>query len=67
MLNLGFIHEAIAEKLGNRECLVFRDRRFTWDDVVDRTRRLATVLKEYNLGCFRERRDLLGWQSGQDH
>ncbi len=67
MLNLGFIHEAIAEKLGNRECLVFRDRRFTWDDVSDRTRRLATVLKEYNLGCFRKRRDLLGWQSGQDH
>ncbi len=67
MLNLGFIHEAIAEKLGNRECLVFRNRRFTWDDVSDRTRRLAAVLKEYNLGCYRERRDLRGWQSGQDH
>lgn len=67
MLNLAIVHEAIAEVAAERECLVFRDRRFTWADVTDRTRRLGVALRDHGLGCFRERSDLKGWQSGQDH
>jgi fatty-acyl-CoA synthase len=67
MLNLAVIHEAIAAAIPERECLVFRDRRFTWAQITDRTRRLADVLRRHGLGCRRERGGLQGWESGQDH
>jgi len=67
MLNLAAIHEAIAAAVPDRECLVFRDRRLSWADVTDRTRRLADVLRSRGLGCHRERQDLEPWESGQDH
>ncbi len=66
-LNLGHIHEAIAQAVPDRECLVFRDRRFTWSQVTDRTRRLASVLRAHGLGCRTERAGLANWESGQDH
>ena len=46
MFNLAAIHEAIAAAIPERECLVFRDRRLTWAQFTDRTRRLASVLRE---------------------
>ena len=67
MYNLARLHEAIAEAIPDRECLVFRDRRFTWQQVTDRSRRLANVLSSAGLGCHRERADLENWESGQDH
>jgi fatty-acyl-CoA synthase len=48
-------------------CLVFRDRRLTWHEVTDRTRRLANHLLGAGLGCHTERDQLEGHQSGQDH
>jgi len=67
MYNLARIHEAVAEVLPDRECLVFRDRRITWREMTDRTRRLASVLKTAGLGCHTERDQLENWESGQDH
>jgi fatty-acyl-CoA synthase len=67
MFNLAVIHEAIAAGIPERECLIFRDRRFSWGDVTDRTRRLADVLRRHGLGCHRERGELASWESGQDH
>ena len=67
MFNLAWLHEAIAAKAPARECLVFRDRRLSWADVTDRTRRLADVLHGAGLGCHRERSGLANWESGQDH
>ncbi|MGH0038198.1 MAG: acyl-CoA synthetase [Myxococcota bacterium] len=67
MFNLATIHEALAAATPDRECLVFRDRRFSWAQVTDRTRRLASVLRAHGLGCHRERDGLSGWESGQDH
>ena len=67
MINLGLIHEAIAEVIPDRECLVFRDRRFSWREVRDRSRRLADVLRSHGLGAARERTELQNWESGQDH
>ncbi len=65
--NLARLHEAIAEVIPDRECLVFRDRRFSWGEVTDRSRRLADVLRSAGLGCHRERDELANWESGQDH
>lgn len=67
MLNLAAIHEAIADAVPDRECIVFRDRRLRYADVTDRTRRLASVLRAHGLGCHRERSELQNWESGQDH
>lgn len=67
MLNLAVIHEAIAEAIPERECLVHRDRRLTWAQVTDRSRRLGDLLRTHGLGCRRSRAELENWESGQDH
>jgi len=46
---------------------VIRDRRLTWGQVAERTRRLANVLHAAGLGCHVERDRLARWESGQDH
>ena len=64
---VGAVHEAIAATRPDDECLVFRDRRLTWHDVTDRTRRLANHFQAQGLGCHVERAELQNWESGQDH
>jgi 3-oxocholest-4-en-26-oate---CoA ligase len=66
-LNLAALHEAIAAAVPDRECLVWRDRRLTWADVTDRTRRLAGVLAAHGLGVRDEGPDRPGWVSPHDH
>ncbi len=66
-MNLARLHEAIAAAIPERECLVFRDRRYSFSQVAERTRRLAAVLRHHGLGCRRERAGLHGFESGQDH
>ncbi len=61
------VHEAIAESRPDAECLVFRDRRFTWAEVTERTRRLANYLIGAGLGVHTERPELARHESGQDH
>ncbi|MEY2446044.1 MAG: hypothetical protein QOE00_2624 [Ilumatobacteraceae bacterium] len=61
------VHEAIAASRPDAECLVFRDRRLTWAEVTERTRRLANHLLDAGLGVHTERSALTGHQSGQDH
>lgn len=65
--NLAEIHEAIAGALPDRECLIFRDRRLTWSEFTERTRRLANLLIGEGLHVHHERTQLAGWESGQDH
>jgi len=65
--NLAALNEAIAAAIPERECLVFRDRRFTWAQFADRTRRLGNYLGGRGLGCRQERAELLNFESGQDH
>jgi fatty-acyl-CoA synthase len=67
MFNLAAIHEAIAAAIPERECLVFRDRRLTWAQMTDRTRRLASVLRDAGLGSSTPRSELKNWESGQSH
>jgi len=66
-LNLAAVHEAVAAVVLERECIVWRDRRLTWADVTDRTRRLAGVLADAGLGCHGRLADLDGWTSPHDH
>jgi acyl-CoA synthetase (AMP-forming)/AMP-acid ligase II len=66
-LSLAEVHEAIGATRPDQECLVFRDRRLTWSQVQDRTRRLANHLIAEGHGCRTERSDLAGHESGQDH
>lgn len=65
--NLADIHEAVSATCPDRECLVWRDRRFTYREVTDRTRRLANFLASRGLGVREQRSALHGWESGQSH
>ncbi len=66
-LNLAEVHEAVTAANPDRECIVWGDRRLTYAEVTDRTRRLAHVLSAHGLGCHSERAALAGHESGQDH
>ena len=66
-MNLAVINEAISETIPDREAIVFRDRRFTYDDFNRRTRQLAHLLRDHGLGLRTDRSSLSEWESGQDH
>ena len=65
--NIGLVHETVSAAIPDRECLVWRDRRLTYQEVTDRSRRLASYLHAAGLGCHTERSELPGHLSGQDH
>ncbi len=64
-LDVASITEAIAAAHPDRPCLVHRDRTLSWEQVRDRTRRLASVLLDAGLGARRAVDE--PWSSGQDH
>ena len=66
-LNLAAIHEAIAAAIPERECIVWRDRRLTWSEVTDRTRRLAGLLHQHGIGTHGPLSGCAGWESPHDH
>ena len=47
--NLGQVHEAVAATIPDRECIVWGDRRYTYADITDRSRRLASFLHRHGL------------------
>jgi acyl-CoA synthetase (AMP-forming)/AMP-acid ligase II len=61
------VHEAIAAAIPDVPALVWRERRLTYGQLGERTRRLASFLASRGLGCRRERSALAGHESGQDH
>ncbi len=66
-LNLADVHEAIAATIGDRDCIVWRQRHWSWAEVTDRTRRVAAVLREAGLGMSAPVEDRKGWDSPHDH
>ncbi|MBT4042696.1 MAG: AMP-binding protein [Rhodospirillaceae bacterium] len=66
-MNLAKLQEAIAAAIPDTECIIFGQRRFTWAQFNDRTRRLGAYMKQHGLGLHQERSELEAWQSGQDH
>lgn len=64
--NIASLHEAIARQVGDRDCIVWRDRRLTWNDVTDRTRRVAHGLMADGVGGGIVD-GVEAWQSPHDH
>ncbi len=65
--NFSDVHEAIEAAIPEREALVWRDRRISFGQLGERSRRLANYLVGQGLGVQRERAALTGHESGQDH
>jgi 3-oxocholest-4-en-26-oate---CoA ligase len=65
--NLAKAFDTLVEPLADREAIVWRDRRLTFADVADRSKRLAAYLHGRGLTVRRERPELERWESGQDH
>jgi acyl-CoA synthetase (AMP-forming)/AMP-acid ligase II len=65
--NLALAQEAVGAGVPEREYLIWRDRRFTYRQLTQRSRRLASYLYERGLGVHAERDQLAGHESGQDH
>ena len=65
--NLARVFDTVADAVPDRDALVWRDRRWTFGEVADRSHRLATYFRQRGLGVQTERGELAGHQSGQDH
>ena len=65
--NLATVFETLVETLGDRECFVWRDRRLSYAQLADRSRRLAAYLHGQGLGVRVPREAVAGHESGQDH
>lgn len=66
-LNVPEICEAVEAAHPDRDCVLFRDRRLSWSDVGDRTRRLARLLHDAGLGATGTFGDVPRWRSVHDH
>ena len=65
--SLAEIHDRVGMALGDREAIVFGKRRLSYRELAERSRRLANFLLERGLGVTKERDQLAGHESGQDH
>jgi fatty-acyl-CoA synthase len=65
--NLAQVNDAIAEAHPDRDAIIWRDRRITYGQLAERSRRLANHLLAHGLAVHHEREGLSGWESGQDH
>lgn len=65
--NLSSVFGVIAAEVPDREAVVWRDRRLTFAQIDERINRFAQVLASAGLGHRRERSELAGHESGQDH
>ncbi len=65
--NLAKVFDTLVDSLADRECVIWRDRRLTYAEVADRSRRLGSYLHARGLGVRTEREHLAGHESGQDH
>ena len=65
--NLGKVFVTVAEAIPDREFIVSSQRRLTYGQALDRSRRLAAYLASQGLGGVIEREGLAGHESGQDH
>ena len=63
---IGAVLDVIAEVIPDRAITVCGDRRRTFAETADRTRRLANYLAANGFGAHQERRTLQNWECGQD-
>ena len=65
-VNLWQLFQGISARIPEREAIIWREQRLTYGDLAEQARRLSNVLEDNGLGLRRERRELAGWESGQD-
>ncbi|MCP5059828.1 MAG: acyl-CoA synthetase [bacterium] len=65
--HFGEVIDAIAGAVPDREAIVFRDRRYSFAQLAERSRRFANVLVDAGLRVQTERGTLAGHESGQPH
>ncbi len=65
--NLAKVFTTVAEAVPDQEVMVWRDRRFTYRQLDERTNRVANVLLDHGITVRTERSELAGHESGQDH
>ncbi|WP_426572335.1 acyl-CoA synthetase [Aquihabitans sp. McL0605] len=65
--NLAQVHEAVSAANPDRPAITWGDRQWTYQQLTERTRRFANALLERGIGVHRERGELAGHESGQDH
>ncbi|MGB6514336.1 acyl-CoA synthetase [Mycobacterium sp.] len=63
---IGAVLDVIAEVIPDRTITVCGDRRRTFAETADRTRRLGNFLAAKGFGAHRERAGLQNWECGQD-
>src|SRR6201994_3081024 len=63
---IGAVLDVIAEVVPDRAITVCGERRSTFAETADRTRRLANYLAANGFGAHRERAGLQNWECGQD-
>ena len=63
---IGAVLDVIAEVVPDRAITVCGERRRTFAETADRTRRLANYLAANGFGAHQERADLQNWECGQD-
>ncbi len=61
------VFDTVAGVHPDRTALVWGERRLTFAEIADRSRRLAAYLRSRGLGDVTERDGLAGHESGQDH
>jgi acyl-CoA synthetase (AMP-forming)/AMP-acid ligase II len=57
---------AVAAAVPDRELIIQGDRRYTYAEIIERSRRLAACLHSRGLGCHTDRSTLGGHEVGQD-
>jgi fatty-acyl-CoA synthase len=65
--NLARVFDTVAAAVPEREAIIWGDRRLTYGELADRSRRLGKYLHSRGLGLRTPRSELAGHQSGQDH
>ncbi len=65
--NLALVQETVGAVIPSRVCIIHGERRLTFGQLTERSRRLASYLHRRGLGLHRRRAELEPWESGQDH
>ncbi|HEY8526553.1 MAG TPA: acyl-CoA synthetase [Acidimicrobiales bacterium] len=65
--NLPDVFDTVVGEHPDRPAIVWRDLELSYAQLADRSRRLAAYLRSRGLGVHRERSELAGHESGQDH
>jgi 3-oxocholest-4-en-26-oate---CoA ligase len=60
------VFDTLVATVGDRECIVWKDRRLPYAEVAERSRRLGDFLHRKGLGARIGRQSLAGHESGQD-